>query len=135
MDPGDGIYVTRTLPIDGALLSEVLLRLRRDTAGSSIAWSLGDRGAVEIDANVTSQGQTWTTTARILAGLALAPVRVQLVATSDDSVELSLETMQPLGEIWVLRLRELDELAHAALDELAEELLWHAARAGISSTR
>ena len=53
MDPG-GISVARTLPIDGALLGDVLLRLRRDSAASVLRWTLGDRGAAEVDVCFTS---------------------------------------------------------------------------------
>jgi hypothetical protein len=133
MEPGDGIYVERTLPIDGALLSEVLLRLRRDTEGSTIRWTLGDQGAIEIDVNIVSAGNAWTTTARLACGLALVPATLQLAPLADDEVEVKLEAQQPTPEWLVTRHRELAALAHAAINELAEELLWHGARAGVAS--
>ena len=81
MDPG-GISVERTLPIDGALLGEVLLRLRRDSAAPALRWTLGNRGAAEVDVCFTSAGTAWTTTARLWnhSGLAVAAARLQLEA-------------------------------------------------------
>jgi hypothetical protein len=37
-----------------------------------------------------------------------------------------------LPEWWRVRPLELDDLADAIVGELAEELLWHAARAGVA---
>jgi hypothetical protein len=132
MEPG-GISVARTLPIDGALLGDVLLRLRRDSAASSLRWTLGDRGAAEVDVCFTSAGAGWTTTARLWSrtSVALTPATVWCGPTGVDEVTLTLEpaagdrsrggmAASPPG---------LAELARAAVDELAEELLWHATRA------
>ena len=87
MDPG-GISVARTLPIDGALLGDVLLRLRRDSAASVLRWTLGDRGSAEVDVSFTSAGPSWTTTARLWnhTGLAVTAATLALVATGADEV-------------------------------------------------
>src|SRR3954451_6799884 len=58
MEPGS-LSVTRTLPIDGALLGDALLRLRRDAASACLRWNLGERGSVELDANVVSDDAAW----------------------------------------------------------------------------
>jgi hypothetical protein len=124
-----GTSVARTLPIDGALLGDVMLRLRRDTPASLLRWTLGDRGTAEVDACFTSAGPAWTTNARLWnrAGLAVIPATLQLVATGVDEVCLTLEpTVPPVPPA------ELLDLARAALDELAEEILWHATRAGLT---
>jgi hypothetical protein len=125
MDPGV-ISVTRTLPIDGALLGDVLLRLRRDTDGAVVRWTLGDRGAAEVDAHFASEGTAWVTSGRIWNDGGLTNVSLRVAATADDSVELSLESSS------IGTRAGLDDLAHAVVDELAEELLWHAARAGVT---
>jgi len=125
MNPGV-IRVTRTLPIDGALLSDVLLRLRRDTDGAVVRWTLGDRGAVEVDAHFASEGAAWVTAGRIWNDGGLTNVRLRVAATSDDAVDLMLTSTDPGTRAG------LDDLAHAVVDELAEELLWHAARAGVT---
>jgi hypothetical protein len=128
MDPG-GISVTRTLPIDGALLSEVLLRLRRDSVASALRWTLGDRGTAEVEVSFTSAGSQWTTRARLWnrAGLAVTAATLRVEAVGVDEVRLTVEPMLPTWTEWGDE-SELVDLTQAALDELAEELLWHATR-------
>ncbi len=134
MNPG-GISVGRTLPIDGALLGEVLLRLRRDSAAPALRWTLGNRGAAEVDVSFTSAGTAWTTKARLWnhSGLAVAAARLQLEALSADEVRLTLEPTLPPAAAWGDDAGDLLDLARAALDELAEELLWHATRVGLTA--
>jgi len=134
MDPG-GISVERTLPIDGALLDNVLLQLRRDCAASVMRWTLGDRGTAEVDVCFTSAGPQWSASARLWSEgvAAVAAATLRLEATAADEVLLTLEPVVPLGAGWGNRVPELIDLAHAAVDELGEELLWHATRAGFTA--
>jgi hypothetical protein len=134
MDPAN-ISVTRTLAIDGALLGDVLLRLRRDSGPGPLRWTLGDRGVAEVDVKFTSVGNTWTTVARVwdAGGLAVAGVALRLDYTGTDAVQLTLQPTTALTPFWLEREEELLELAHAAIDELSEELLWHASRTGVTS--
>jgi hypothetical protein len=134
MNPG-GMSVERTLPIDGALLSDVLLRLRRDSVASALRWTLGTRGVAEVDVSFTTEGAQWTTKARLWnhAGLAVAAATVRVEATAVDAVRVSLEPTLPPAPAWGETAEELTELARAVVDELAEELLWHATRAGINA--
>jgi hypothetical protein len=134
MDDG-GICVARTLPIDGVLLGDVLLRLRRDCPSTALRWTLGNRGIAEVDVAFTSAStpdhagsQGWTTTARLWpnTGLAMAPGIVHCRATGPDTVRVNLEATAEVP------MPGLDDLVSAALDELAEELLWHATRAGLT---
>jgi hypothetical protein len=127
------LKVRRTLPIDGALLADVLLRLRRDAETSVLRWTLGERGAAEVDVHFVGDGDAWTFTGRIWNDaantenwLALTNVRLRVEANAEDSVQLLLLSAAPATP-------ELDALAGAVVDELAEELLWHAARAGIAA--
>ncbi len=124
MDP-DGFGVRRTLPIDGALLGDVLLRLRRDSPASVLRWTLGDLGAAEVDVRFTSAGAQWNTTARLWneTGRAMTAATLHLVAAGPDEVCLTLEPGSGPA---------MADLAQAAVDEFAEELLWHATRAGIT---
>jgi hypothetical protein len=133
MDRG-GMSVARTLPIDGALLGEVMLRLRRDSPTPALRWTLGHRGAAEVDVCFTSAGPAWTTKARLWshAGLVVTPATLQLVATGADEVRLTLEPILPPARAGRNQGCDLLDLARAALDELAEELLWHATRAGLT---
>jgi len=134
MNPG-GISVGRTLPIDGALLSEVLHRLRRDCAASALRWTLGARGTAEVDVAFTTEGLEWTTKARLWngSGLVVTAATVRVTATAVDELCLTLEPTLPPAAAWGDAAVELTDLARAAMDELAEELLWHATRAGINA--
>jgi hypothetical protein len=134
MDPG-GISVERTLPIDGALLGDVLLRLRRDSTASSLRWTLGDRGAAEVEVGFTSEGPVWTTRARLwnYSGLAMTTAMVQLVATAPDAVRLTLVPVHVPELPPDADAASLTDLGQAAVDELSEELLWHATRAGLTT--
>ena len=132
MDRG-GMSVARTLPIDGALLGDVILRLRRDST-PALRFTLGNRGTAEIDVGFTSVGSGWATTARLWShgGLVVTPSTLQLMATGADEVCLTLEPVLPAKPAGRNPGCDLLDLARAALDELAEELLWHASRAGFT---
>ena len=137
MDAG-GISVVRALPIDPAIVNGTLLALRRDTPGSATGWSLGHRGSAEVDVDFVRTGApdpTWTATARLWDPEAIAVVRAVVVLTvvGPDGCELSIRPELPLARWWSARMPALLGLAQAALDELAEELLWHATREGLPS--
>ncbi len=141
MDAG-GICVARSLPIDGALLRDVLIRLRRDVPGGVARWTLGGRGAAEFDVDffpiltATSDAMpAWSSTARLWDpdGVAMLPAVVELRTGAIDTCELSLHPVSPLAPWWTTRTPALLELAHAALDELAEELLWHSTRDDVAT--
>ena len=74
----------------------------------------------------TFTGRIWNDAANTGNWLALTNVRLRVEANADDSVQLLLVSAAPATP-------ELDALAGAVVDELAEELLWHAARAGIAT--
>src|SRR5260221_2299313 len=98
MDAG-GISVTRALPIDAALIPNVLIRLRRDVPGAVTRWSLGDRGAAEVDVEffpILSETDRatpgWSTSARLWdpEGLALLVAVIEIAAATVDTCELTL---------------------------------------------
>jgi hypothetical protein len=125
--------VTRTVAIDGAFLGEVLLYLRRDAAAPVLRWTLGKRGTAEIDACFETCDTGWKAGARLWSpnGLAVAAAVVHAASAQSDEVALTLEpTLPPRG--WGDRAEPFTALAECALDELAEELLWHASRAGLT---
>ena len=141
MDAG-GISVARALPIDAALVGDVLIKLRRDVPGAVARWTLGGRGAAELDVDffpiLTASDAAcpaWSTTARLWdpAGVALVHMVVELRAVAVDGCELSVRPAAPLSPWWSVRLPALLDLAHAMLDELAEELLWHATRDDVAT--
>ncbi len=126
--------VERALPIDAALLGDVLLRLRRDSRASALRWTLGDKGAAEVEVAFASDGPEWTSRARLwnYAGMGMTTATVRLVAVAPDEVRLTLEptasATSPSGDDAV----SMSDLGQATVDELAEELLWHATRAGLT---
>ena len=134
MEPGS-ISVSRTLPIDGALLADVVRRLRRDAAGPALRWTLGDLGSAEVDINFVSGRDGFGTVARVWdpRGLAVASVALSLTAVAADAIQLRLRPTTALTPWWQERVGELLELAQAIINELAEELLWHATRAGVAA--
>ncbi|MGQ0824176.1 MAG: hypothetical protein ACT4OX_03930 [Actinomycetota bacterium] len=142
MEAGSNI-VRRALPIDAPLLSAVVLRMRRDAAGRQARWSLGDRGAMELDVHFSPVpgspavlGRAWTTTGRLWDPdqLAMATVIVELEARAADECELWLAPADALSPWWQERTEAFDILAKAAVEELGEELLWHASRVDISQS-
>lgn len=138
---GGTITVVRALRFDASLLSAVLLRLRRDSVSREIGWTLGERGAVEIDVHFTPApsepgvyGPAWVTKGQLWdpAHLACAPIEVLVHARAADACELVLTPGRRLGPWWDRHQAELETLAIAAAEELAEELLWHATRGDIA---
>jgi hypothetical protein len=141
MDAG-GICVARSLAIDAALARDVLIRLRRDVDGGIARWTLGGHGTAEVDVDffpiLTAYGDAspaWSSTARLWArnGIAMLPATVELRAAAVDTCELTLRPATPLAPWWANRTPALIDLARAALDELGEELLWHATRADVAT--
>jgi hypothetical protein len=141
---GGNIRVARALPIDAALIGDVLLRLRRDTPGTTMGWTLGDRGSAELDVEFfpvffgfvsTTVGPAWTTTMRLWDPAAVAVARgvVELNAVSSDTCELAIRADVPLSPWWAAHRRALVDLASTALEELAQELLWQASRDGVAA--
>lgn len=137
-----GISVTRSLAIDGALVPSVLTRLRRDVPGGVARWTLGDRGSAEIDvaffpivAESGAVDPVWSSTARLWDpdGLAMLATVVEIRSVSVDTCVLTLRPATDLAPWWEARRPALVRLAHGALDEVAEELLWHASRDGVAT--
>ncbi|MDZ4827336.1 MAG: hypothetical protein SGJ13_12870 [Actinomycetota bacterium] len=136
----DAAGVTRALPIDATLVNNVLLHLRRDVAATHTCWTLGDRGSIELDVHfmpvmVSSQaGPTWTSSARLYdpAHVAVTLATVEIVVRSAESADLVLRPRGDLDPWWSARKPALFALASAAIDELAEEMLWHATREGVA---
>jgi hypothetical protein len=141
---GGTISVVRMLPIDAALMGDVLVQLRRDALGCPMVWTLGNHGSAGLDVeffpvltqidDAPDARPAWTTTARLWDrdGLAVAHAAVEVSTVSCDACEVAFRPDMPLTPWWSARIPMLTDLAQAALDELAEELLWHATRAGVN---
>jgi hypothetical protein len=140
--PAGSIEVTRALPIDAGLLDDVLLGLRRDADGAALRWTLGDHGIAEVESTFTPDAHgeddvpTWSASARLwdARGLVVAGAVVSIAATTDGGV-LTVRPSTALPSWWEVRLGAFLDLLHAVLDEIAEELLWHATRDRISTNR
>ncbi len=142
MKPGV-ISVARVLPVDPAQLPGVLLRFRRDAANSTASWTLGSCGAAEVDVHfqpVAAHGgdpDLWATRARLWdrdhMGIVKAVIEVMGASDVSDASDIVLRADGPLVAWWEERLPALLDLAHAAVDELAEELMWHATRAALAN--
>jgi hypothetical protein len=133
------ITVARTLPIDGALIRDVLRRLRRDADDASLRWTLGDRGAADVDVDFSAEPgprEAWSSRARIWdpSGITLVNARVEISVVAPDAAQLAITPTAELSPWWRERLPALLDLVHAVVDELAEELLYHATRAGIATS-
>jgi hypothetical protein len=130
------IEVRRDLPIDAGLLEDVLIDLRRDSGGVALRWSLGDRGIAEVDSQFAPMLEAhdghpaWSSSARLWdsRGLVVAGAVVSITATTPDDATLAVQPSNTLPVWWETRLASFLELVHAVVDEIAEELLWHATR-------
>jgi hypothetical protein len=125
---------TRTLPVDAVLLDEALLHVRRDTEGTALRWTLGRRGAAEVDTDFVRHGPGWTTSVRLWNpnGLAVAAATLRCMPAGADQVCVTLEPTPAAPAVWGDDGADLADLARVALDEFAEELLWHVSRAGLT---
>jgi hypothetical protein len=141
MDSG-GISVARTLSIDAALVPNVLIRLRRDVPGGVARWTLGGRGSAEVDveffptvSEAGAAGPVWSSTARLWGpdGVAMLAAVAEIRTQAVDTCELVLRPATDLAPWWVARLPALLDLAQAAVDELGEELLFHATRDDVAT--
>jgi hypothetical protein len=123
------LRVTYRLPIGGGELERVLLRLRRDTPDQRIRWTLGDHGACELEAGFVplpvDGAPTWAASARLWdrSHLALAPIAITVTTRGDDECELEARP-GVLTQFWQRNTGKYVRLARAALEELAQELLW-----------
>ena len=127
------IEVTRTLRLDNASFADALVGLRREMAGLSQHWNLGSRGSFELDARMSASarrslgrsdltGRLWNA-----EGNALVPVRI--TAKSDELITVvALLPNGNAGTWFAAHVHEHVDLAHAAVDELCEELLYHASQ-------
>jgi hypothetical protein len=137
MDGGGDGQVARLLDINAIRAASAVLALRREFGSLTQQWTLGDLGTFELDAafvgvtltasspfghqRISTSGRLWAPRA-----IAVVPVEVTLASTRRPPSELSLTPEVPLPPSFASDLDGYHALARAALDELAEELLFHA---------
>jgi hypothetical protein len=128
------ISITRRIPIEPDALAPVLARLRAETSGSVLTWSLGERGSCEIDVTfrypMPAGCVGFATTGRLRdpQGIAVAPIMVSLVACGARESELAFHPAEPVAGWWSSHIPQYLDLAHAAVEELAQELLFQHTR-------
>jgi hypothetical protein len=137
MDGGGDGQVARLLDMHAARAAAAVLGLRREFAGVTQQWTLGDHGTFELDAafvgvTLTAASpfghQRISTTGRLWRprDLVVVPVDVTLASTRRPPTEVSITPEGPLPPLFAADRDAYLALALAALDELAEELLFHA---------
>jgi hypothetical protein len=131
----DHISLGRRLPIDADHLARVVARLRLDAGATTLHWSLGDHGGCDIEVTFAPyahpRGIAFTTTAVLWTTTGAARMDVQLEPTDDGEAQITMSPATPDGTLGFVRgsaLRSVDGVAHAALEELAQELLWQHSR-------
>ncbi len=130
------VEVARLLEMDAPSSANAVLALRRELGGADLRWTLGGLGTFELDAAFVGMQLTGgspfdhqriTTTARLWSpnGAAVVPVDVTLASARRPPSELSIAPSVPLPPSFAADVDAYEALARAALDELAEELLYH----------
>jgi hypothetical protein len=131
------ISIARRLPIDRVILPGVLGRLREETVGLTLHWQLGDRGTCDVevgfvlDAHAAEVGVEQYVTTALLSdphGTEIASVEVTLAPCDGNESQLELRPAQAIGPWWDDHIGAYLDLAHAAIEELAQELLWYHSR-------
>jgi hypothetical protein len=126
----DHLSITRRLPIDGAALGDVLARLRAETSGTTVHWNLGAHGSCDLAVMFSGPrgagagSGIWESTAQLRrpGQLPGATVEVSVAPCGPRESELEFRPTDAPAMRWHL------ELANAAIEELAQELLFQHAR-------
>jgi hypothetical protein len=126
------VKVSRRLPIDAAALRVAMLFLALDTLSEARRWTLGPLGAVDIDPEFTPtsndgrDGTRRSSTRARLCGPDGYTVDAEIVLTTREGTEPRLSlSADPRCES---QREPLAIAARAAIDELAEELLFFGSR-------
>jgi hypothetical protein len=108
----------------------VIARLRAETSGSTLGWNLGERGSCELNVAFANRSGTFVTSARLWdpSRASYATVDVTLAPYDTHESLLEFHPAEAIGEWWSSRLPAYLDLAHAALEELAQELLFQHTR-------
>lgn len=132
----DAFNCHRNLALEPRAATRALLALRRDS-GFHRRWTLGAHGSFELQGDIVDiessrhqrhgvhlAGRLWDP-----AGTTMTGVDIELHPIEADVVEISMHPAQSLPS-WFRNddLEHWSDLAHVALDELCEELLWHASQ-------
>jgi hypothetical protein len=124
------LSIIRRLLIDAGALADVLARLRAETSGTTLHWSLGTHGSCDLDVMfgpsraAGARSGLWETTAQLQGPGPNPAVTVEVTVTGSGPRESQL-VFRPADPD---AMRGHLELANAAIEELAQELLFQHAR-------
>jgi hypothetical protein len=136
----DHISIARRLPIGADALAPVLARLRAETSGTTLRWNLGERGSCGVEVTFTRKingaGLNGAGTGGFVSSASLsatghdgsATVVVSLVGCDSQESQLEFHPATTIGDWWAAHLPAYLDLANAALEELAQELLYQHTR-------
>ncbi len=126
------IQVSRRLPLEAGAVRIALLFLALDALSDTRRWTLGPLGALELDTEFTdtaldaASGSTQSVTRGRLCAPDGFTVEVEVALTLRDAGDTRLTLRAEFGS--PAHRDELALAARAALDELAEELLFFGSR-------
>jgi hypothetical protein len=132
------IRAGRTVGLNAIETAAAVLGLRREMSGAFQRWTLGPYGTFEMDSHfigLTLSAQTRRGDQRIETsgrlwspdGMAVVSVTVALESSLAPPTQVSLTVASQLPPTFALNMVGLRALAFAALEELCEEVLFHAA--------
>ena len=131
----DHISIARRLPIEADALAPVLERLRAETSGTTLRWNLGERGSCDVAVTfarmVNGAGPGGFVSSASLSApdcTGSATVVVSLVGCDSEESQLEFHPAAPIGDWWAAHLPVYLDIANAAVEELAQELLYQHAR-------
>lgn len=136
--PTSEIVAQCDLPLNAIQTAAAVLGLRREIPGSSQRWTLGNHGSFELDSHfvgltLNSQAnageQRIVTSGRLWSpdGMAVAGIEVAIASALAPPTVLTISPTTMLPPTFANDTALYRALATAALGELAEELLYHAA--------
>ncbi len=128
----------RTVHLNAIETAAAVLGLRREMDAAQQRWTLGPYGTFELDSQfvgLTLNSQTRRGDQRIETsgrlwspdGMAVVSVSVAIESALAPPTQLSITVSSHLPPTFAHNLVGLRALAHAALEELTEEILFHAA--------
>ncbi len=136
----------KTVALNAIETAAAVLGVRREMSGALQRWSLGDHGTFEMDSQfvgltLSSQSragdQRIETTGRLWSpdGMAVVGIAIALESALAPPTQVTIIPTTTLPPTFANNLESLRVLTFAAIEELCEELLFHAAALRGSATR
>ncbi len=135
---GNNVRVARPLPLSTIQVAVALLALTRELDMPTHRWTLGNHGSFELDCGfegltlddttrrgeqcITSRGRLWSND-----GMAVSSVTLTIESGIASPTEIALTTIASLPPAFAADVPRFIALADAAVADICEELLYHAA--------